>query len=53
MHPASIADQIGGGLLHPLSHPRPIGLTVLLTTFLLVSYLTLYSLARLSAIERD
>ena len=53
VHPASIGDQIGGGLLHPLSHPRPIGLTVLFTSFLLVSYLALYALARLSAIERD
>ena len=53
VHPASIGAQIGGGLLDPLSHPRPIGLTVLLTSFLLVSYLVLYSFARLSAIERD
>lgn len=53
VHPASIGDQIGNGLLHPLSHPRPIGLTVLFTSFLLMSYLALYSFARLSAIERD
>ena len=53
VHPGSIGDQIGSGLLHPLSHPRPIGLTVLFTSFLLVSYLALYSFARLSAIERD
>jgi len=53
LHPASIGDQIGSGLLHPLSHPRPIGLTVLFTSFLLVSYLALYSFARLSSIDRD
>ena len=53
VHPAPIVNQIGQGLLHPLSHPRPIGLTVLLTAFLLVSYLALYSFAQLSAIERD
>jgi uncharacterized membrane protein len=53
VHPASIGDQIVSGLLHPLSHPRPIGLTVLFTSFLLVSYLALYSFARLSAIDRD
>jgi len=47
VHPQSLANQIGGGLLHPLSHPRPLGLTVLLTSFLLVSYLVLYSFARL------
>ena len=48
VHPQSLALQIGGGLLHPLNHPRPLGLTVLLTSFLLVSYLVLYSFARLS-----
>ena len=34
-------------------HPRPLGLTVLLTSFLLMSYLALYSFARLNALERD
>jgi uncharacterized membrane protein len=53
VHPASIGAQIGSGLVHPLSHPRPIGLTVLFTSFLLMSYLALYSFARLSAIEPE
>ena len=52
-HPAAIGNQVGGGLLHPLSHPRPLGLTVLLTSFLLVSYLVVYSFARLGAQQRD
>jgi uncharacterized membrane protein len=52
-HPASIGGQVGGGLLHPLSHPRPIGLTVLLTAFLLASYLVLYAFARLGSPLRD
>jgi uncharacterized membrane protein len=52
-HPGSIGDQVGGGLLHPLSHPRPLGLTVLLTGFLLASYLVLYSFARLGSQARD
>lgn len=52
-HPASIGGQVGGGLLHPLSHPRPLGLTVLLTAFLLASYLVLYSFARLGSQVRD
>lgn len=52
-HPASLGGQVGGGLLHPLSHPRPIGLTVLLTAFLLASYLVLYSFARLGSPLRD
>jgi uncharacterized membrane protein len=34
-------------------HARPIALTVLLTSFLLASYLVLYSFARLSALVRD
>jgi uncharacterized membrane protein len=48
VHPYPLAGQVVGGLLHPLNHPRPIGLTVLLTSFLLASYLVLYSFARLS-----
>jgi uncharacterized membrane protein len=52
-HPASLGGQVGGGLLHPLSHPRPIGLTMLLTAFLLASYLVLYSFARLGSPLRD
>ena len=55
-HPQPLAHQIGSGLLHPLSHPRPLGLTVLFTSFLLASYVVLYSFARLSpewdALER-
>jgi uncharacterized membrane protein len=47
VHPAALASQLGGGLLHPIDYPRPIALTVLLTAFLLVSYLVLYSFARL------
>jgi uncharacterized membrane protein len=56
VHPGPLARQIGSGLLDPLSHPRPIGLTVLFTSFLLASYIVLYSFARLSpewdALER-
>ena len=47
-HPQPLAHQIVSGLLHPLSHPRPLGLTVLFTFFLLASYVVLYSFARLS-----
>jgi uncharacterized membrane protein len=49
VRPGSLLGQIAGGVLHPLSHPRPIALTVLLTSFLLVSYLVFYSFARLSS----
>jgi uncharacterized membrane protein len=47
VHPAALASQVGSGLLHPVDYPRPLALTVLLTAFLLVSYLVLYSFARL------
>jgi uncharacterized membrane protein len=47
VHPGPLGHQIGAGLIHPLSHPRPLGLTVLLTAFLMASYLVLYSFARL------
>lgn len=48
VHPAALARQIGSGLLDPLAYPRPIGLTVLFTSFLLASYIVLYSFARLA-----
>jgi uncharacterized membrane protein len=48
VHPYPLADQIASGLLDPFAHPRPIGLTVLFTSFLLASYVVLYSVARLS-----
>jgi uncharacterized membrane protein len=47
VHPGALAAQLGGGLLQPVDYPRPLALTVLLTSFLLVSYLVLYSFARL------
>ena len=53
VRPEALLAQIGGGLLHPASHARPIALTVLLTSFLLTSYLVLYSVARLSSLVRD
>jgi uncharacterized membrane protein len=47
VHPGPLTRQIGSGLLDPLSHPRPLGLMVLFTSFLLASYVVLYSFARL------
>jgi uncharacterized membrane protein len=49
VRPGSLLGEIASGLVHPLSHPRPIALTVLLTSFLLASYLVFYSLARMSS----
>jgi uncharacterized membrane protein len=55
-HPQWLPGLLHEGVLHPLSHPRPLALTLLLTSFLLVSYLVLYSFARLTpewdALER-
>ena len=48
--PGALVSEVGAGILHPLSHPRPIALTVLLTSFLLASYLVFYALARLNAL---
>jgi uncharacterized membrane protein len=53
VHPGGLARQLGTGLLHPVEYPRPLALTILLTAFLLVSYLVLYAFARVSASVRD
>jgi uncharacterized membrane protein len=53
VRPGSLLGELASGLLHPLSHPRPIGLTVLLTSFLLASYLVFYALARMSSAVSD
>lgn len=52
-NPGPLGAQLVKGLLHPVDYPRPLGLTVLLTAFLLTSYLVLYSFARLNALPRD
>jgi len=46
VRPGALLGQLGEGL-----HARPIALTVLLTSFLLASYLVFYSFARLSSLE--
>jgi uncharacterized membrane protein len=48
VRPGALLGQLGAGL-----HARPIGLTVLLTSFLLASYLVFYSFARLSSLVRE
>ena len=52
-NPVPLAAQLVQGLAHPLDYPRPLGLTVLLTAFLVTSYLVLYSFARLSTLVGD
>jgi uncharacterized membrane protein len=49
VRPEALLSTIANGALHPLSHPQPLALTVLLTSFLLVSYLVFYSLARMGS----
>jgi uncharacterized membrane protein len=53
VRPGSLLGEIGSGLLHPLSHPRPIAVTVLFTSFLLASYLVFYSFARMSSVVNE
>ena len=48
--PTQLLGDIAGGLLHPLSHPRPIAVTILFTSFLLASYAVFYSFARMSSL---
>jgi uncharacterized membrane protein len=45
VRPGSLFGDIAAELLHPLSHPRPIAVTILFTSFLLVSYLVFYPLS--------
>ena len=48
VRPGALVGQLGEGL-----HARPIALTVLLTSFLLASYLVFYSFARLSSLVKE
>jgi uncharacterized membrane protein len=48
VRPGALLGQLGEGL-----HARPIALTVLLTSFLLASYLVFYSFARLSSLVKE
>ena len=49
VRPGPLLSRIANGALDPLSHPRPVALTILFTSFLLVSYLVFYSLARMGS----
>jgi uncharacterized membrane protein len=50
VRPGSVAGQLGRALADPLAHPRPIGVTLLFTSFLAASYLVFYRLARASSL---
>ncbi len=51
--PGSLFGDLARGLLHPLSHPYPIAVTILFTSFLLASYLVFYSFVRRSSLVND
>lgn len=53
VRPGALLGDIASGAFHPLSHPRPIAVTILFTSFLLASYLVFYSLARISSLVRE
>jgi uncharacterized membrane protein len=48
VRPGALLGEVANGF-----HARPIALIILLTSFLLASYLVLYSFARMSALVRD
>jgi uncharacterized membrane protein len=50
VRPGSLAAELGRGLVDPIAHPRPIGITLLFTSFLVLSYLLFYSVARASSL---
>jgi uncharacterized membrane protein len=50
VRPGPLLGEIATGVVHPLDHPRPIAVTILFTSFLLISYLAFYSLARLNSL---
>jgi uncharacterized membrane protein len=53
VRPGSLFNDIANGVFHPLSHPRPIAVTILFTSFLLASYLVFYSFARMGSLVRE
>jgi uncharacterized membrane protein len=53
VRPEPLLEGLAKSALHPLSHPRPIAVTILFTTFLLASYLVFYSLARLNSLADE
>lgn len=44
LRPQSVLAQVGTQLVHPLSFPRPFGVTLMFAAFLLVCYLTFISI---------
>ena len=49
--PVHIGSRLGSGILDPLSHPRPLGVTLALGGFLTFGYFVVWSVLRLAAAE--
>lgn len=50
VRPGSLAAELAHALVDPFAHPRPIGVSLLFTSFLAASYLVFYRLARASSL---
>jgi uncharacterized membrane protein len=50
VRPGSLAADLAQAFVDPLAHPRPIGITILFTSFLVAGYLVFYSLARATSL---
>lgn len=50
VRPGSMASDVAQAVVDPLAHPRPIGITLLFTSFLAAGYLLFYSLARATSL---
>lgn len=50
VRPGSLAGELAAALVDPLAHPRPIGITLLFTSFLVAGYLLFYSFARATSL---
>jgi len=53
VRPGPLTADLAHGLVDPVAHPRPIGITFLFTSFLVAGYLLFYSLARATSLLRD
>jgi uncharacterized membrane protein len=50
VRPGSLAADLAHALVDPLAHPRPIGITLLFTSFLVAGYLVFYSFVRATSL---
>jgi uncharacterized membrane protein len=53
VRPGSLAGDLAHVLVDPLAHPRPIGITLLFTSFLVAGYLLFYTVVRATSLFGD